>query len=198
MSERHRLLLATHNQHKTQEIRDLILLEGLPYDVVSLHEIGDDEEIEETGTTIRENSMIKAHTCHQRHHIDCFADDTGLEVAALDGRPGVYTARYAGPECRPADNIRKLLRELDGAEDRCAVFRTVITLILDDQEHCFEGEVRGVITESPEGEGGFGYDPVFRPEGFDRTFAEMSEEEKNRISHRGRATEALIRFLRSL
>ncbi len=134
MCERHRLLLATHNEHKTQEIRDLILLEGLPYDVVSLHEMGDDEEIEETGTTIRENSMIKAQTCHQRHH----------------------------------------------------------------QQHCFEGEVRGVITETPQGEGGFGYDPVFRPEGFDRTFAEMSEEEKNRISHRGRATEALIRFLRSL
>ena len=198
MSERHRLLLATHNEHKTQEIRDLILLEGLPYDVVSLHEMGDDEEIEETGTTIRENSMIKAQTCHQRHHMDCFADDTGLEVSALDGRPGVYTARYAGPECRPADNIRKLLHELDGVADRSAVFRTVITLILDDREHCFEGEVRGVITKSPQGEGGFGYDPVFRPEGFDRTFAEMSEEEKNRISHRGRATEALIRFLRSL
>lgn len=198
MCERHRLLLATHNEHKTQEIRDLILLEGLPYDVVSLHEMGDDEEIEETGTTIRENSMIKAQTCHKRHHMDCFADDTGLEVAALDGRPGVYTARYAGPECRPADNIRKLLHEMDGVEDRRAVFRTVITLILDDQQHCFEGEVRGVITETPQGEGGFGYDPVFRPEGFDRTFAEMSEEEKNRISHRGRATEALIRFLRSL
>lgn len=198
MCERHRLLLATHNEHKTQEIRDLIVLEGLPYDVVSLHEMGDDEEIEETGTTIRENSMIKAQTCHQRHHIDCFADDTGLEVAALDGRPGVYTARYAGPECCPADNIRKLLHELDGVEDRSAVFRTVITLILNDQQHCFEGEVCGVITEAPQGEGGFGYDPVFRPQGFDRTFAEMSEEEKNRISHRGRATEALIRFLRSL
>lgn len=198
MCEKRRLILATHNEHKTQEIRDLIISEDLPYEVVSLHEIGDDLEIEETGETLMENSQLKAEMCHRRHHTDCFADDTGLEVTSLGGRPGVYSARYAGPACRPADNIRKLLHELDGVEDRSAVFKTVITLILDDKVHTFEGQVRGSITEQPRGEGGFGYDPIFQPEGYDCTFAQMSEEEKNHISHRGRAVEALICFLRSL
>lgn len=198
MHEKRRLILATHNEHKTQEIRDLIISEGLPYEVMSLHEIGDDLEIEETGETLTENSRLKAETCYRWHHMDCFADDTGLEVTSLDGRPGVYSARYAGPACRPADNIRKLLHELDGVEDRSAVFKTVITLILDDKIHTFEGQVRGSITEQPRGEGGFGYDPIFQPEGYDCTFAQMSEEEKNHISHRGRAVEALICFLRSL
>ena len=198
MHEKSRLILATHNEHKTQEIRDLIISEGLPYEVMSLHEIGDDLEIEETGETLTENSRLKAETCYRRHHMDCFADDTGLEVTSLDGRPGVYSARYAGPACRPADNIRKLLHELEGVEDRSAVFKTVITLILDDKVHTFEGQVRGSITEAPRGDGGFGYDPIFQPEGYDCTFAQMSEEEKNHISHRGRAVEALICFLRSL
>ena len=198
MHEKSRLILATHNEHKTQEIRDLIISEGLPYEVMSLHEIGDDLEIEETGETLTENSRLKAETCYRRHHMDCFADDTGLEVTSLDGRPGVYSARYAGPACRPADNIRKLLHELKGVEDRSAVFKTVITLILDDKIHTFEGQVRGAITEQPRGEDGFGYDPIFQPEGYDCTFAQMSEEEKNHISHRGRAVEALICFLRSL
>ena len=198
MHEKSRLILATHNEHKTQEIRDLIISEGLPYEVMSLHEIGDDLEIEETGETLTENSRLKAETCYRRHHMDCFADDTGLEVTSLDGSPGVYSARYAGPACRPADNIRKLLHELEGVEDRSAVFKTVITLILDDKVHTFEGQVRGSITEQPRGEGGFGYDPIFQPEGYDCTFAQMSEEEKNHISHRGRAVEALICFLRSL
>lgn len=198
MHEKSRLILATHNEHKTQEIRDLIISEGLPYEVMSLHEIGDDLEIEETGETLTENSRLKAETCYRRHHMDCFADDTGLEVTSLDGRPGVYSARYAGPACRPADNIRKLLHELEGVEDRSAVFKTVITLILDDKVHTFEGQVRGSITEAPRGDGGFGYDPIFKPEGYDCTFAQMCEEEKNHISHRGRAVEALICFLRSL
>lgn len=198
MCEKRRLILTTHNEHKTQEIRDLIISEDLPYEVVSLHEIGDDLEIEETGETLMENSQLKAETCYRRHHTDCFADDTGLEVTSLDGRPGVYSARYAGPACRPADNIRKLLHELEGVEDRSAVFKTVITLILDDKVHTFEGQVRGAITEQPRGEDGFGYDPIFQPEGYDCTFAQMFEEEKNHISHRGRAVEALMCFLRSL
>jgi XTP/dITP diphosphohydrolase len=193
---RHRLLLATHNTHKVQEIRDILLEEKLPYEVVSLHELGDDEEIDETGTTLSENALIKAQTGFERHHVDCFADDTGLEVAALGGRPGVYTARYAGPACRPEDNIRKLLGELQGVSDRRAAFKTVIALILDGQEYTFTGQVDGVITEAPSGASGFGYDPIFRPDGYDRTFAEMSEEEKNKISHRGRATAALVDFLR--
>lgn len=196
--EKRRLILATHNEHKTQEIRDLIISEDLPYEVVSLHEIGDDLEIEETGETLMENSQLKAETCYRRHHTDCFADDTGLEVTSLDGRPGVYSARYAGPACRPTDNVRKLLHEMEGVEDRSAVFKTVITLILDDKVHAFEGQVTGSITKQPRGEGGFGYDPIFQPEGYDCTFAQMSEEEKNHISHRGRAVEALMCFLRSL
>lgn len=195
-SKRHRLLLATHNAHKVQEIRDILLEEKLPYDVVSLHELGDDEEIDETGTTLAENALIKAKSGFERHHIDCFADDTGLEVTALGGRPGVFTARYAGPACRPVDNIRKLLGELEGVSDRRASFKTVIALILDGQEYSFTGQVDGQITETPSGQSGFGYDPIFRPEGYDRTFAEMREEEKNKISHRGRATAALIDFLR--
>lgn len=198
MSDTPRLLLATHNEHKTQEIRDLMVSEGLPYEVLSLHDMGDDVEIDETGLTLRDNSLIKAREGYRRHGIDCFADDTGLEVEALGGRPGVYTARYAGPTCIPADNIRKLLHELEGERNRRAVFKTVITLILDGQEHVFTGEVQGEITTEPHGEGGFGYDPVFRPIGQEITFAEMSEEAKNKISHRGRATEALIAFLKDL
>lgn len=193
-----KLLLATHNDHKTEEIRDIIAAEGLPYSIVSLRDLGDEEEIDETGETLRDNALIKARTAYARHGIDCFADDTGLEVEALDGRPGVYTARYAGPDCRPADNIRKLLRELSGITNRRATFRTIIALILDGEEYLFSGEVQGLITEVPSGEGGFGYDPVFRPLESDRTFAEMGEEAKNAISHRGRATEALVHFLKSL
>lgn len=196
MMQSDRLLLATHNGHKTQEIRDLMKSEGLPYEVLSLHDLGDDVEIEENGETLRDNSLIKAREGFRRHHINCFADDTGLEVDALDGRPGVYTARYAGPKCIPADNIRKLLHELEGVEDRRAVFKTVISLILDGEEHTFTGEVEGVITTEPHGEGGFGYDPIFQPVECNCTFAEMSEEAKNKISHRGRATEALIAFLK--
>lgn len=191
-----RLLLATHNEHKTQEIRDLMKCEGLPYEVLSLHDLGDDVEIEENGETLSDNSLIKAREGYRRHRIDCFADDTGLEVDALDGRPGVYTARYAGPKCIPADNIRKLLHELKGQENRRAVFKTVISLILDGEEHTFTGEVEGTITTEPHGDGGFGYDPIFQPIECDCTFAEMSEEAKNKISHRGRATEALITFLK--
>lgn len=196
MDERQRLLLATHNAHKTQEIRDLMASEGLPYEVVSLHDLGDDREIEETGETLQDNSLLKAREGYRRHGISTFADDTGLEVAALGGRPGVYTARYAGPACVPADNIRKLLQEMTGVTDRRAVFKTVISLILDGREYLFTGEAEGEITTEVHGEGGFGYDPVFRPLGSDRTFAEMSEEEKNKISHRGRATAALIAFLK--
>lgn len=196
MDERQRLLLATHNAHKTQEIRDLMASEGLPYEVVSLHDLGDDREIEETGETLQDNSLLKAREGYRRHGISTFADDTGLEVAALGGRPGVYTARYAGPACVPADNIRKLLQEMTGVTDRRAVFKTVISLILDGREYLFTGEAEGEITTEVHGEGGFGYDPVFLPLGSDRTFAEMSEEEKNKISHRGRATAALIAFLK--
>lgn len=130
--------------------------------------------------------------------MSCFADDTGLEVAALDGAPGVYSARYAGPQRSDSDNIQKLLQSLEGQQNRQARFRTSVTLILDGQEHQFEGIVTGRITEDWQGDKGFGYDPVFMPDGYDRTFAQMSAEEKNAISHRGRAVQELVRFLKAL
>ena len=192
-----KLLIATHNEHKTQEIRDILLASGLSIELYSLRDLGDMEEIPETGDTLSENALQKAQAGYDRHGINCFADDTGLEVEALGGAPGVYSARYAGPKCNPKDNIEKLLGELQGITNRKARFRTVIALVLDGETYYFEGEVKGEITEDLKGKDGFGYDPIFLPEGFNETFAEMSEEEKNSISHRGRATQKLIEFLRS-
>ncbi|WP_018358842.1 RdgB/HAM1 family non-canonical purine NTP pyrophosphatase [Porphyromonas levii] len=192
-----KLLIATHNEHKTQEIRDILFASGLSIELYSLRDLGDMEEIPETGDTLSENALQKAQTGYDRHGINCFADDTGLEVEALGGAPGVYSARYAGPKCNPKDNIEKLLGELQGITNRKARFRTVIALVLDGEKYYFEGEVKGEITEDLKGKDGFGYDPIFLPEGFNETFAEMSEEEKNSISHRGRATQKLIEFLRS-
>ena len=131
-------------------------------------------------------------------HIDCFADDTGLEVDALDGAPGVYSARYAGEGCSYQDNVNKLLQALEGVENRKARFRTVIALNINGEQHFFEGKVEGVITKEQHGEKGFGYDPIFLPDGFDQTFAEMTMEVKNQISHRGRATKKLVEFLNSI
>jgi XTP/dITP diphosphohydrolase len=153
------------------------------------------EEIPETQPTIEGNALQKARYVHERTGADCFADDTGLEVAALGGAPGVYSARYAGEHCSFADNTAKLLDELRGADDRTARFRTVIALIVGGREYLFEGEVRGEITRAASGAGGFGYDPVFRPEGCEATFAEMDAAAKNAISHRGRAVEKLVAFL---
>lgn len=137
----------------------------------------------------------KQKTIHNRFGIDCFADDTGLEVDALNGAPGVYSARYAGPDCSFQDNVHKLLKELKGVENRKAQFRTVIALILNGQEYFFEGKVEGQITSGQSGLKGFGYDPIFQPFGFNKTFAEMDLDEKNKISHRGRAVAKLIDFL---
>ena len=191
-----KLLIATHNDHKTQEIRDILLASGLSVELCSLRDLGDMEEIPETGDTLAENALQKAKAGYERHGINCFADDTGLEVEALGGAPGVYSARYAGGYCSPKDNIERLLRELKGITNRKARFRTVISLILDGQEYQFDGEVRGEIIEELRGQDGFGYDPIFLPEGSELTFAEMSEEAKNNISHRGRATQKLIQFLK--
>lgn len=190
-----KLLIATHNDHKTQEIRDILLSSGLSVDLFSLRDLGDLEEIPETGATLTENALLKAKAGYERHGLNCFADDTGLAVEALGGAPGVYSARYAGPQCNPKDNIERLLRELKGVTNRKACFRTVIALILDGREYFFEGEVKGEIIEIQKGNDGFGYDPIFLPDGSNLTFAEISEEEKNLISHRGRATQKLIDFL---
>jgi XTP/dITP diphosphohydrolase len=157
-----------------------------------------DSEIQlpETRETIEGNARQKVEYMHELWGYDGFADDTGLEVKVLGGAPGVYSARYAGPECTPRDNINKLLNELKEEEQRQAYFRTVVSLIIGGEQHQFEGVIEGTILRSPQGKKGFGYDPVFQPEGCDRSFAQMSLEEKNKISHRARAFQKLARFLK--
>lgn len=190
-----RLVFASNNDHKLQEVRAIMPAD---IEVLSLNEIGFVQEIEETGRTLEENSRIKAETVaafmKDKMLIDgIFADDTGLEIDALHGAPGVYTARWAG---EPAANRRKALEELKGKENRTAQFRTVVTLIRGGQTQQVEGVVRGRIAEAESGTAGFGYDSLFIPEGYNCTFAELSSEEKNRISHRGRALEALVKILK--
>lgn len=187
-----RLIFATNNIHKLHEIKSI--LKGL-YTVEGLHDIGFDEEIAETSHTLEGNAILKARYIQERFQTDCFADDTGLEIDALGGKPGVHSARYAGIECLSESNIRKVLNELDGVEDRKARFRTVIALIKDGREFLFEGIINGKIISEKRGDGGFGYDPIFVPEGENRTFAEMPLEEKNLISHRGLAIKKLTDFL---
>ncbi|MEJ2585470.1 MAG: non-canonical purine NTP diphosphatase [Robiginitalea sp.] len=187
------IVFATHNPNKLKEIRQM-LPTGLQ--VLSLDDIGCTEEIAETATTLEGNARLKASHVFEQYGYDCFADDTGLEVTALDGAPGVFSARFAGPGANSEANTQKLLGLLEDKADRKARFRTVITLVLDGVYHVFEGEVEGDILRHPTGSGGFGYDPVFRPKGYDCSFAEMPLQEKNRISHRGRAFRDLSAFMR--
>ncbi|MCU0429523.1 MAG: RdgB/HAM1 family non-canonical purine NTP pyrophosphatase [Cytophagaceae bacterium] len=187
------LCFATNNKGKLQEIRSLV--QG--FTIVSLQDINCLEELPETHETLEENSLEKASYVFNKFKISCFADDTGLEVEALGGEPGVYSARWAGPGCTPADNIQKLLSRLQGQSNRKARFRTVVTLILKGEIHAFEGIVNGTITEELRGEKGFGYDPVFIPDGETLTFAELSMEQKNKLSHRGIAVRKLVSFLQS-
>lgn len=187
--------MATGNPNKVVEISTAL---GSAIELLGLKDIGCLEEIPETSPTIAGNATQKSFYVYHNYNYDCFADDTGLEVEALDGSPGVYSARYAGPDCKASDNIAKLLSELEGESNRNARFKTVISLIINGEEVQFEGVVDGRITEKPSGAGGFGYDPVFVPEGYDITFAEMSLEEKNTISHRGLAVAKLKEYLTSL
>lgn len=189
------LIFATHNRHKLQEA---VAIAGASCVVFGLDHVGCTEEIPETADTLMGNAKMKAEFVHQKFNVNCFADDTGLEVEALDGRPGVYSARYAGLHCSPQDNIDKLLGELQGVTNRKACFKTVIALILDGQRYEFEGRVDGIILPERRGIDGFGYDPVFMPDGYNLSFAEMSEFDKNAISHRGRAMRKMITFLESL
>ena len=186
------LCFATNNKHKIAEVSQM--LEG-KYKLLSLEEIGCHVELPEEQDTLEGNSRQKAEYVWHNFHISCFADDTGLEVEALDGAPGVYSARYAGPQRSDSDNIRQLLQNLEQQQNRKARFRTCITLLLNGQEHQFEGIVEGSITKEWQGNKGFGYDPVFMPDGYNKTFAEMSAAEKNAISHRGRAIQKLVHFL---
>ncbi len=188
------IVFASNNAHKLREVRSRL---PSAFRILPLSEVLGEVDIPETGDTLDANATIKARHVFERTGRNCFADDTGLEINALDGRPGVYSARYAGANCSFQDNMDKILREMADIDDRSASFRTVICLILNGREHLFEGRVDGGILESGRGEEGFGYDPVFRPKGFAETFAEMPIEQKNKISHRGRAVGKLVDFLNS-
>lgn len=187
-----KIVFVTNNSHKLDEIRKII--DG-KIEILSLSDIDCHEEIEETGETLEENALIKARFVKEKYGYDCFADDTGLEVDALNGAPGVHSSRYAGEDGNPRENMRKLMKELQGVENRAARFRTVIALILQEKEYLFEGEVSGKIIDEKRGTGGFGYDPIFMPDGFDKTFAELGDETKNRISHRAIAGQKLVEYL---
>ncbi len=187
-----RIVFATNNRHKLEEVSAIL---GSGYELVTPASLGIAEDIPETSDTLEGNALQKARYIYERTGLDTFADDTGLEVTALEGAPGVRSARYAGDHHDFDDNNRLLLKNLEGAEDRSARFRTVIALILDGKEQLFEGCVEGHIIDEYRGKGGFGYDPVFIPEGSGTTFAEMPPEEKNAISHRARAVEKLAEFL---
>lgn len=186
------LVFATNNEHKLSEVR-AILKDKV--EVLSLKDIGCDADIPETGKTLETNAHLKAAYVSQHYGLDCFADDTGLEVEALHGAPGVHSARYAGEGHDSEANMKKLLENLEGNNNRRAQFRTVVSLILHGEEHFFEGKVTGTIRTTLSGTGGFGYDPLFQPDGYDLTFAELTPAQKNQISHRGRAVQALASWL---
>ena len=187
-----KLVFATNNAHKLEEIRAIL---GDKMEILSLADINCHADIPETANTLEGNAHLKSEYVYNHYGLDCFADDTGLEVEALDGAPGVYSARYAGDGHDSQANMQKLLKEMEEKNNRKAQFRTVISLIEKGEEKLFEGIVRGEITQEKRGNSGFGYDPVFQPEGFDVTFAEMGSEIKNKISHRARAVKALCDYL---
>lgn len=188
------LVFATNNKHKLEEISHL--LEGT-YEIIPLEAIGCHDDIPEDHETLEENALQKARYIKEHYGCDCFADDTGLEIEALNGQPGVYSARYAGPAKDSKANMQKVLDNMQNQANRKACFRTIIALILDGQEYLFEGRVDGEILTEQHGSAGFGYDPIFRPEGFKESFAEMNLDTKNSISHRGRAVSKLVDFLKT-
>lgn len=188
------LVFATNNAHKVEEVAHAV---DRQFNILSLKDIGCDDEIEETGTTFQENASIKTHYIFNKYGLDCFGDDSGLEVEALNGEPGVYSARYAGGHGNHEANIALVLNRMQGLNNRKAQFKTVISLIWKREEYRFEGIVTGTIRLERAGNKGFGYDPIFQPDGYQTTFAEMSLREKNIISHRGKAMAQLINFLKS-
>lgn len=190
-----RLLFATQNQHKAAEINAML---GDEFEVLSLKDLNSTDDVEENGEDLDANAALKAQFIHQKYRYNCFADDTGLMVDALNGEPGVFSARYAGPEKSDSKNIALLLSKLEGQTNRKARFETVICLMLDGEKHFFRGVLHGKITETPAGTNGFGYDPVFLPDGYDITLAQMSLNDKNKISHRAKAFAALTSFLNKL
>lgn len=190
-----KFVFATNNAHKLEEVKALL---GDKIELLSMKDIKCSADIPETETTLEGNALLKARYIYENYHINCFADDTGLEVEALNGAPGVYSARYAGEEHNSEANMKKLLHKLEGVENRKAQFRTIFALIIEGKEHLFEGIVKGEIIKQRKGNAGFGYDPIFVPEGYTQTFAEMGSEEKNKISHRAKAVGKLCKFLHTL
>ena len=188
-----KIVFATNNLNKLRELRSAVKY----FDVIGLKDLNITEDIPETGNSLKDNALQKAKYIYEKTGLDCFADDTGLEIEALDGRPGVYSARYAGPDCDSEANIKKVLKELKSHKNRKAQFKTVIALIIDGKKYFFDGKVEGEILKQKQGIDGFGYDPIFRPFGYDQSFAEMSLELKNKISHRGIAVDKLIKFLKN-
>lgn len=191
---RKKFVFATNNAHKLEEVSAIL---GNKVELLSMKDIDCRVDIPETADTLSGNALLKARYIFENYHVDCFADDTGLEVEALNGAPGVYSARYAGNAHNSEANMKKLLQDMEGMENRKARFRTVFALIINGKEHLFEGIVKGEITKNRRGTAGFGYDPIFIPEGYTQTFAEMGNELKNKISHRALATNKLCRFLMS-
>ena len=189
-----KIVFATGNPNKLKEIKSAIN----SFEIVGLKDLGITEDIPETGDTLKKNALQKAKYVYDKTGLDCFSDDTGLEIEALDYRPGVFSAMYAGPDCNAENNIRKVLEELEESTNRKAQFKTVIALILNGKEYFFEGLVNGVILNERSGKGGFGYDPIFRPIGHEESFAKMTIDQKNEISHRGLAVKKLITFLADL
>ncbi|HTA63010.1 MAG TPA: non-canonical purine NTP diphosphatase [Bacteroidia bacterium] len=187
-----KLIFATHNQHKLQEIK-LLLPKSI--NLVSLADINFTDDIAETAYTLTDNALLKARHIYNKYKTNCFADDSGLEVEALNGAPGVYSARYAGLQKNDADNMQKLLDELRDKSNRNACFKTVIALILNGKEYTFDGVIEGIILTEKQGDKGFGYDPLFKPNGYGITFAQMTTDEKSKISHRGLAVNKLVNFL---
>jgi len=188
------LVFATNNKHKIEEVRHLLNPE-YSVQLLSLKDINCNEKLQETGNTLEENALQKAKYVHEKYKVNCFADDTGLEIEALNGKPGVYSARYAGEECSAEKNIKKVLEEIKNGSNRNASFKAIIALIIGNKEYFFEGVIDGIISREPRGKYGFGYDPIFQPRGYQKTFAEMTKEEKSKISHRSIAVKKLTAFL---
>ena len=187
-----KIVFATNNLHKLQEVKAIL---GSTFEIISLKELGCRDEIPETADTLEGNALQKAEYIYTKYSVDCFAADTGLEIEALNGAPGVYSARFAGEEQDANKNMKKVLELMKNEENRRACFRTVVSLILNGEKYYFEGKINGEIGYAPKGNAGFGYDPVFIPEGYDKTFAELGDEEKNSISHRALAVKKLSDFL---
>lgn len=189
------IVFATNNQHKLKELQAIL---GNEFHLLSLKDINCEEEIPEEQETLEGNASQKSHFIFDKYGYNCFADDTGLEIEALSGEPGVYSARYAGEEKGAEANMKKVLQKMEKINQRKARFRTVISLIINGEEHFFDGVVNGTILKEKRGDAGFGYDPIFQPDGFDQSFAEMELFEKNKISHRGRAVQKLVAYLKEL